>query len=112
MKIRHAGEKHSTNTAVSSHLAHPLILSINRLGFNRLVEQCVRVLSQLVGTWDMCAVLSSDEEGEPPVLSKEVPQVPMFKSTEDFPLEQPCDDTLHFGFDQVIKVDSHLVRPE
>ena len=31
---------------------------------------------------------------------------------EDFPLEQSRDDTLRFAFDQVIRIDGHMVRPD
>ena len=31
---------------------------------------------------------------------------------EDFPLEQSCDDTLRFAFDQVMRIDGHMVRPD
>lgn len=32
--------------------------------------------------------------------------------TDDFPLEQSCDDSLHSAFDQVIGIDGDQVRPE
>ena len=111
VKIRSKGKKHSVKAAVSSRLAHPLILGTNWPGFDRLVGQCVGVRSQPSGTWNMCTALSGDArlsdtadgEVEQAVPSQEAPQVPVFDSMEDFPLEQSCDDTLRCAFDQVTK---------
>ena len=105
---------------VSSRLVHPLILGTDWPGFNKLAGQCAGVLSRLVGTRDMRVELSGDArlsdavdwEGEPVVLSQEAPQVPVYHSMEDFPLEQAHDDTLRFAPDQVIKIDGQLVRPD
>ena len=55
---------------------------------------------------------TADGEGEPVGPSQEAPQVPVFDSMEDFPLEQSRDDTLRFAFDQVIRIDGHMVRPD
>ena len=55
---------------------------------------------------------TADGEGEPARPSQEAPQVPVFDSMEDFPLEQSRDDTLRFAFDQVMRIDGHMVRPD
>uniref|UniRef100_A0A8P4KG28 Gypsy retrotransposon integrase-like protein 1 n=1 Tax=Dicentrarchus labrax TaxID=13489 RepID=A0A8P4KG28_DICLA len=120
VEIRYKGKKHTVKAAVSSRLTHPLVLGTDWTGFNRLVGQCAGVRSRPVGLWDMCAVLSGDTrlsdtaegEGGPVVPPPEAPQVPMWRSTEDFPLEQSRDSTLRFAFDQVIQIDGQLVRPD
>ena len=55
---------------------------------------------------------TADGEGEPAGPSQEAPRVPVFDSMEDFPLEQSRDDTLRFAFDQVIRIDGHMVLPD
>ncbi|KAK9525277.1 hypothetical protein VZT92_016004 [Zoarces viviparus] len=68
----------------------------------------------------MCAVLSGDArlsdaadgEGEPAEPPVETPLGPELHSMEDFPLEQSRDDTLRSAFDQVIRIDGQLVRPD
>ncbi|KAM9717937.1 uncharacterized protein ACNS7B_021418 isoform 1-T1 [Menidia menidia] len=120
VEIRHRGKKHNLKAAVSPRLAHPLILGTDWPGFDKLVGQCVGVRSRPTGTWDMCAVLSGDArssdaadgEGELAVPPPEAPLVPAFNSMEDFPLEQSRDDTLRCAFDQVMRIDGHMVHPD
>ncbi|KAK0130944.1 Neurotrophin receptor-interacting factor [Merluccius polli] len=82
-------------------LQHPPPVQGGRTAF-RLVGQCAGVRSRPTGTGDTCAVLSGDArssdtadgEGEPAGPSQEAPQVPVFDSMEDFPLEQSQRDEL------------------
>ena len=116
VQIKYKGKTHSVKAAVSSRLAHPMILGTDWAGFNKLVGVC----SQQDKTCGMCAVLSGDArlpdtaegEGAPARPSSEALQVPDLCSMEDFPLEQSRDDTLRFALDQVIRIDGHMVRPD
>ena len=119
-EMRYKGKKNRMMVAVSSHLTHPLILGTDWPGFHSVVGQCVGVRSRQTGTYDVCAALSgdarlsdtADREEEPAMTPQEAPLVPELHSMEDFPLEQSRDDTLRLAFDQVIKIDGHMVRPD
>ena len=119
-EMRYKGKKNRMKVAVSSHLTHPLILGTDWPGFHSVVGQCVGVRSRQTGTYDVCAALSgdarlsdtADREEEPAMTPQEAPLVPELHSMEDFPLEQSRDDTLRLAFDQVIKIDGHMVRPD
>ena len=119
-EMRYKGKKNRMKVAVSSHLTHPLILGTDWPGFHSVVGQCVGVRSRQTGTYDVCAALSgdarlsdtADREEEPAMTTQEAPLVPELHSMEDFPLEQSRDDTLRLAFDQVIKIDGHMVRPD
>ena len=55
------GDIHSNPVVtVEKNIGLRLILGTDWPGFNKLVGQYVGVHSRLVGTWDMCAVLSGD----------------------------------------------------
>jgi len=54
----------------------------------------------------------SGEWREAGVPFSETPRLPELHPVEDFPREQSRDDTLRFGFDQVIQIDGHMVRPD
>lgn len=45
VKIKDKGKTHNVKAAVSSCLAHPLILGMDWLGFHKLVGQCAGVRS-------------------------------------------------------------------
>ncbi|XP_051815566.1 uncharacterized protein LOC110961245 isoform X1 [Acanthochromis polyacanthus] len=119
VEIIFKGKKHVIKAAVSSRLAHSLILGTDWPGFQRAVGKCVGARSREVGTCGMCAVLSGDArssdtadgEGEPGGSRQEAPGVPDLHPMEDFPLEQSRDDTVCSAFDQVIKIDGQLVHP-
>ncbi|XP_062418320.1 uncharacterized protein LOC134129059 [Pungitius pungitius] len=120
VELRFKGKKYRIKVAVSSHLTHPVILGTDWAGFNTLMGQAAGVRSRPTGICDTCAVLSGDArssdaaegEGEPAEPPVETPAVPEFRSMEDFPLEQSRDDTLRSAYDQVIKIDGQLVRPD
>ncbi|XP_061766956.1 uncharacterized protein LOC133559319 isoform X1 [Nerophis ophidion] len=122
VEIFFRGEKHNVKAAVSSRLAHPLILGTNWSGFKGLMKQCAGVRSRTVGKGDTRAVLIGDAslfdaaegegegEGGPAGTSQEVSPVPRWRPTDDFPLEQSRDDTLRETWDKVIAIDGQRVR--
>jgi len=97
---------------------HSLILGTDWPGFSKLVGQCGGERSRQAGEWDMCTVLKGDARSSDAVSGgagvpfSETPRLPELHPVEDFPREQSRDDTLRFGFDQVIKIDGHMVRPD
>jgi len=106
VEIKFKGKTHELKAAVSSRLMHPLIVGTDWHGFSKLVGQCVGERSRQTGEWDMCA----DDARSSNAVSGE--RLPELHPVEDFPLEQSRDDTLRFAFDQVIKIDGHMVRPD
>ncbi|XP_062415775.1 uncharacterized protein LOC134107852 [Pungitius pungitius] len=120
VELRFKGRKYRIKVAVSSHLTHSVILGTDWEGFNTLMGEAAGVRSRPTGTCGICAVLSGDARssdaagggGEPAEPPEETPAVPEFRAMEDFPLEQSRDDTLRSAYDQVIKIDGHLVRPD
>ena len=119
VEIRYRGKNHRIQAAVSSRLAHPLILGTDWRGFSQLIGECGGVRARSIGLRGSGAALSGDArstdtadgEGDPGGPSQETPRGPEVSSMEDFPLEQSRDDTLRFAFDQVIAIDGHVVRP-
>ncbi|XP_064175891.1 uncharacterized protein LOC135246326 [Anguilla rostrata] len=107
VEICYKGKTHIVKAAVSSRLAHPLILGTDWAGFREISRNMLGVRSRPIGKCDVCAVDGGDagpsdtagarrDPGEPPV---ETPRGPVFQPAEDFPLEQSRDDTLRFAYD-------------